>query len=122
MIRMIYYKQINLSGLDAAQRIHEMISSIPELKERKRLLHVHTNVSFALLDIINERNIDKFFDMEDKIITQSSCSLEEIIELISTAGSPLDKSRLAMVYYITNELKEVYSKYNYSNLRVNWKF
>jgi len=105
------------SGYEVAQKIHYMISNLPELQETKRLLHMHTNIAFALLDIINERGINEYFDIEDAIVTESSYNHTQILDLIlSGKGTLEDKNRLFLIYFIINthikeeDLKELEDK------------
>jgi hypothetical protein len=49
-----------------------LITALPELQEKKRLLDMHTNISLALLDEINARSLDTFVSLEDALLTKSN--------------------------------------------------
>ena len=49
-----------------------LISSLPELLEKKKRIDMHTNIATALLDEIKERKLDTFFEAEEKMITKST--------------------------------------------------
>jgi len=49
-----------------------LITALPELQEKKRLLDMHTNISLALLEEINARSLDTFVSLEDALLTKSN--------------------------------------------------
>lgn len=86
---------------DNTAKLTSAISSLPELIERKKRIDMHTNVATALLDEIKERKLDTFFEAEEKMITRSSMD-KSVLDIISdpSAGTPADKLRLFLIYYI----------------------
>lgn len=95
------------------------IASLPELSRRKETIDVHTNIATALLENINQRSLDGFFELESQIMTNAhrpttALSAEDykipLVELLKgvqeTAtgekrgrGTPEDRLRLFLIYY-----------------------
>uniref|UniRef100_A0A8C9ZLE3 Sec1 family domain-containing protein 1 n=1 Tax=Sander lucioperca TaxID=283035 RepID=A0A8C9ZLE3_SANLU len=77
-------------------------SSLPELLEKKRLIDLHTNVATAVLDHIKSRKLDVYFEYEEKLMSKSTLD-KSLLDIISDpdAGTPEDKMRLFLIYYIT---------------------
>jgi sec1 family domain-containing protein 1 len=85
--------------------IKDIVSSIPELQEKKRILDMHATIALELLDHINKRSLDKFFQLEESImIKPSSQHRSEVLSMISDAkGSALDKLRLFLIYFMAQK-------------------
>jgi hypothetical protein len=45
------------------------VHTIPALREKKRIIDVHTNIATALLNNIKERELDTYFSLEENIMT-----------------------------------------------------
>jgi len=75
--------------------------------ERKRLIDLHTNVATAVLDQIKLRKLDAFFEAEEKLMSKQlpDRSLLEMIKDPET-GSPEDKLRLFLIYFIFGDIAE----------------
>lgn len=86
---------------DNTAKLTSAISSLPELLDKKKRIDMHTNIATALLEHIKQRKLDLFFEMEDKMITKSSLD-KSVLDIISDpeAGTPEDKMRLFIIYYI----------------------
>ena len=52
----------------------------PELMERKKRVDMHINLATALSDAIRARNLDKFFETEEKIMTKTTLE-ESVLEV-----------------------------------------
>lgn len=80
----------------------KVISSIPRLSKKKRTIDLHTNIATAILDQIKDRGLDGFFQVEEELLMRpSSFDVERILALIrTTKGTPDDKMRLFLVYYL----------------------
>jgi len=66
---------------------------------------MHTNIAFSLFDKINDRKINEYFDLEDSIVTASSYTKANLLDLItSEKGTKEDKMRLFLVYYIIHNI------------------
>jgi hypothetical protein len=47
------------------------VNSIPALREKKRVIDVHTNIATALLNQIKSRELDTYFQYEEAILTKT---------------------------------------------------
>jgi hypothetical protein len=52
--------------------IKDLVTSIPELQEKKKILNMHTTIALEIVDQINKRNIDGFFQLEEAIMMKPS--------------------------------------------------
>ena len=86
---------------DNTQRLTTAVSSLPALLEKKRLIDMHTSLATAMLDQIKLRKLDVFFELEEKILSRQALdrSLMQIFE-DKDAGTPEDKTRLFLIYYL----------------------
>ena len=92
----------------ANDQIASTVSSLPELLERKKRVDMHINIATALSDLIRARNLDKFFETEEKIMTKTTLE-ESVLEILKDPdiGTADDKLRLFIIYYLsTSELPE----------------
>lgn len=85
--------------------IKDIVQSIPELQERKRILDMHATIALELLDHINKRSLDKFFQLEESImIKPSSQHRSEVLALIADQkGSSVDKLRLFLIFFMAQK-------------------
>ncbi|XP_027199034.1 sec1 family domain containing Slh [Dermatophagoides pteronyssinus] len=91
---------------DNTHKLNSAINTLPNLLETKRIIDLHTTVASAILEYIKNRKLDVFFEIEEKIIAskghldQKSASTP--LELIRdpNAGTPEDKMRLFIIYYL----------------------
>nr|XP_033808367.1 sec1 family domain-containing protein 1 isoform X2 [Geotrypetes seraphini] len=88
---------------DNTAKLTSAVSSLPELLEKKRLIDLHTNVATAVLEHIKTRKLDVYFEYEEKLMSKSTLD-KSILDMISDpdAGTPEDKMRLFLIYYITS--------------------
>ncbi|XP_018409653.1 PREDICTED: sec1 family domain-containing protein 1 [Nanorana parkeri] len=88
---------------DNTAKLTSAVSSLPELLEKKRLIDLHTNVATAVLEHIKARKLDIYFEYEEKLMSKSSLD-KSLLDIISDpdAGTPEDKMRLFLIYYITS--------------------
>ena len=95
------------------------IMSLPELSKRKEMIDVHTNIATELLNNINKRCLDAFFELESEIINESFRSSSSttpetykviMMELLKGVrelpngekrgeGTAMDRLRLFLIYY-----------------------
>ncbi|KPP80080.1 sec1 family domain-containing protein 1-like, partial [Scleropages formosus] len=89
---------------DNTAKLTSAVSSLPELLEKKRLIDLHTNVATAVLDHIKTRKLDVYFEYEEKLMSKSTLD-KSLLDMISDpdAGTPEDKMRLFLIYYITSQ-------------------
>lgn len=88
----------NDPGLAAA------INALPEMTEKKRSIDMHTNIATALLTEIKERELDRYYEMEDLFASQSlATSITQCEQLLASdrKGTMLDKTRAMMVLYLS---------------------
>ncbi|XP_031436478.1 sec1 family domain-containing protein 1 [Clupea harengus] len=87
---------------DNTAKLTSAMSSLPELLEKKRLIDLHTNVATAVLDHIKSRKLDVYFEYEEKLMSKSTLD-KSLLDIISDpdAGTPEDKMRLFLIFYIT---------------------
>lgn len=75
------------------------INAIPQLKEQKRLLDMHTNIATSLVDTVKERDIDRFYEFEYDmdIMYDKNClqTFEELLE--NNNAKPMDKYRSLLI-------------------------
>uniref|UniRef100_A0A3B3Q357 Sec1 family domain-containing protein 1 n=1 Tax=Paramormyrops kingsleyae TaxID=1676925 RepID=A0A3B3Q357_9TELE len=89
---------------DNTAKLTSAVSSLPELLEKKRLIDLHTNVATAVLDHIKTRKLDLYFEYEEKLMSKSTLD-KSLLDIISDpdAGTPEDKIRLFLIFYITSQ-------------------
>lgn len=95
------------------------IAALPELSKRKELIDIHTNIATALLNHINKRTLDSFFELESQLMANYNrpstyLSADEykatVVELLKGAkesemggtrgtGTAADRLRLFLIYY-----------------------
>ncbi|XP_045480032.1 protein sly1 homolog [Harmonia axyridis] len=87
---------------DNTAKITSAVNSLPQLLERKRLIDMHTSIATAILNSIKHRKLDTFFELEEKIMSKTQGVDKQVMDLISDpeAGTPDDKLRLFIIYYI----------------------
>ncbi|XP_028830279.1 sec1 family domain-containing protein 1 [Denticeps clupeoides] len=90
---------------DNTAKLTSAVSSLPELLEKKRLIDLHTNVATAVLDHIKSRKLDVYFEYEEKLMSKSTLD-KSLLDIISDpdAGTPEDKMRLFLIFYITAQV------------------
>jgi len=79
-------------------------SALPEMREKKRIIDMHTNIATALMSEVNARELHRYYEMEDQFSSQSvSTSVSQLEKLIAEQqkGTALDKTRALMVLYLT---------------------
>lgn len=97
---------------DNTSKLTNAINTLPELLERKRLIDLHTTVASAILEHIKHRKLDVYFEIEEKIISSKGHFDQKTangpIDLIKDpdSGTPDDKLRLFLVYYLSHDLSD----------------
>lgn len=92
--------------------------TVTELREKKRIIAMHTSLATNILDEIKSRRLDNFFELEEKIMNRSQIDRPTLDDILSNPkyGKPSDKLRLFLIAYIcdnpkfTDEEAEIYIK------------
>ncbi|PRP74428.1 hypothetical protein PROFUN_06557 [Planoprotostelium fungivorum] len=90
--------------LGRTKDLGSFVNTIPQLREKKRVMDVHTNIATSLLRSIESRNLDAYYSVEQSIITHSLRDKKEMTNLLAPehSSTPFDKLRLFLIYYIAN--------------------
>eukprot|EP00116_Pleurobrachia_bachei_P017739 sb/3478001/ len=76
--------------------------------EKKKRVDMHINIATSLSESIKSRSLDKFFEVEEKIMTKATLE-DSVLELLKNPdlGTPDDKMRLFVIYYLnTSDLPD----------------
>lgn len=86
----------------SAQHLKAAITLLPELRERKATLDMHMNILAAILQEIQNRKLDNYFQLEEEVAKQTKA---QILEMIRTddKGQPTDKLRLFIIWFLSTE-------------------
>lgn len=82
------------------------INAMPEMKQKKRSIDIHTNTITAIMREVKARELDRYFDLEDQFVSQSTgTSVSQLEQLINDhkKGTALDKTRALMVLYLSKQ-------------------
>ncbi|XP_066588311.1 protein sly1 homolog [Prorops nasuta] len=92
-------------------RLTDAVNSLPQLLEKKRLIDMHTTIATGILNAIKSRRLDTFFELEEKIMSKQTLD-RSVLDTISDpeCGTPDDKLRLAIIYYICTNISD--AEYN----------
>lgn len=90
--------------LKRTKDLEALVSGVPEVTEKKRLIDMHTNIATALFSKIERRSWDNFFSMEEGIITRTMMDKRAVLNLISGEnGTVEDKVRLFIIYFLSQK-------------------
>ncbi|KAL1139436.1 hypothetical protein AAG570_006420 [Ranatra chinensis] len=86
---------------DNTAKLTLAVNSLPQMLAKKRLIDMHTTIATAILNAIKSRHLDILFEYEEKILAGSTLD-KPLIEILSDpkTGTPEDKLRLFLIYYI----------------------
>ncbi|XP_015588870.1 protein sly1 homolog [Cephus cinctus] len=92
-------------------RLTSAVNSLPQLLEMKRLIDMHTTIATGILNSIKSRRLDTFFEIEEKIMSKQTLD-RSILEIINDpeCGTPEDKLRLFVIYYLCSNMSD--AEYN----------
>jgi len=81
------------------------VNTIPALREKKRVIDVHTNIATALLAQIKARELDIYFAMEETLLSGSFQEKKDMLSLLfdPARGTAEDKIRLFLIYFLCTE-------------------
>lgn len=85
------------------QGLASAIESLPELQKKKKNAEMHVNIATAIMQTLTERGLDSYFSTEERMISggfiPDKSSIMEMID-VSSKGTPEDKLRLFIIYYL----------------------
>lgn len=86
---------------DNTEKLTNAVNSLPQLMEKKRLIDMHTKIATSILNFIKSQRLDSFFETEEKIMSKQTLD-RPFIDILKDAefGTPEDKMRLFIIYYI----------------------
>lgn len=90
---------------DNTAKLTSAVNSLPQLLEKKRLIDMHTTIATAVLNAIKLRRLDTLFEYEEKVMAGTTLE-KPLLDIITDAeaGTPDDKMRLFLIYYICTDL------------------
>lgn len=92
---------------DNTAKLTSAVNSLPQLMEKKRLIDMHTKIATAILNFIKARRLDSYFEFEEKIMSKQALD-RALSDLMKDPefGTPEDKMRLFIIYYICTNMPE----------------
>lgn len=92
---------------DNTAKLTSAVNSLPQLMEKKRLIDMHTKIATAILNFIKARRLDSYFEFEEKIMSKQALD-RALSDLMRDPefGTPEDKMRLFIIYYICTNMPE----------------
>lgn len=60
------------------------VSSLPQLRERKRIIDKHTNMLTAILDRIKERGLDAYYHLEESCLSRKA-TLQQVADAVQVS-------------------------------------
>lgn len=92
---------------DTTAKLTNAVNSLPQLMEKKRLIDMHTKIATAVLNFIKARRLDSFFELEEKIMSKQVLD-RALVEVMKDPefGTPEDKMRLFIIYYICSNVAD----------------
>lgn len=101
-------------------RLADAISSLPELSRQKETINTHTNIATTILNNINKRSLDTFFELESQLMSEINRPVasqspdaykaaitkllrsgidEDSTESTKKQGPAADRLRMFLIYY-----------------------
>lgn len=87
----------------STQHLKAALTLLPELRERKATLDSHMNILSELLKAIKDRQLDRYYELEESITKQNKAQMLEVISDPNRGTQPLDKLRLFIIWYLSTE-------------------
>jgi len=82
----------------------QAINALPEMTEKKRIIDMHTNIAHALVAEVKARELDRYYELEDQLASQSTAtSVTQLEQLLNASekGTAVDKLRALMALVLT---------------------
>jgi len=86
------------------QDLAAAFAQMPEMRQKKRCIDMHTNIATALMKEVGARELHRYYEMEDQFSSQSlGTSISQLEQLMQDGqrGTIADKTRALMVLYLT---------------------
>ena len=82
-------------------KLSAAIAELPKLKETKRVLDMHTEIARLLLEQVQQRTLNEYWDLESEIMASKKEGLRgKVLTLLQkSTGSSEDKLRLLLIYF-----------------------
>ena len=77
------------------------MKALPALTLKKKVLDMHMNIATNLFKIIQERQLDVFFALEESLNRQNKTSILQVINDLKKDAQ--DKLRLFILYYLSTD-------------------
>eukprot|EP00052_Salpingoeca_macrocollata_P015390 m.122607 g.122607 ORF g.122607 m.122607 type:complete len:638 (-) comp19669_c0_seq1:54-1967(-) len=88
-------------------KLTSAVSSLPQLREQKKILDLHTNMLTEVMSKLGARHLDSYYEMEEEIMNKKKLS-KPLLELLSDpeAGTPDDRMRMYIIYFMDNDVAQ----------------
>lgn len=86
----------------SAQHLKAAITLLPELRERKATLDMHMAILAGILEEIQKRKLDNYYQLEEDVAKQTKTQMLETIRT-DDKGQPTDKLRLFIIWFLSTE-------------------
>jgi hypothetical protein len=83
----------------STQQLSDTLQKLPELRQRQKVLDMHTVLATSLLNSIVARQLDSFISMEESVGKLNPAAILEVIK--DTSKNSEDKLRLFLLYYLS---------------------
>jgi hypothetical protein len=87
----------------------QIIDQVFQLATHRKRVEMHTNIAHAILQQIDQRQLDKFVNIEESLIKNEPLDKKVLLELLNSGGTINDRIRLLCICYLN------YINYHASN-------
>ncbi|KAI3405453.2 SLY1 [Candida oxycetoniae] len=92
---------------NATANIQQAVEKLPELTARKATLDMHMDILSCLINELQEKNLDTYFEIEQNASNNDAKNMKEFFELLqkdSTKDSSVDKLRTLIILTLVGNL------------------
>ncbi|WLF80703.1 Vesicle trafficking between the ER and Golgi [Lodderomyces elongisporus] len=96
---------------NATANIQQAVEKLPELTARKATLDMHMDILSCLINELQEKNLDTYFEVEQNANKSDAKLLKEFLELLqkdSVQDSSLDKLRTFIILALVGDMSQDY--------------
>jgi hypothetical protein len=83
----------------STQALSTTMQKLPELRQKQKVLDMHTVLATTLLNTIVSRQLDAFISMEESVGKLNTATILQVIQ--DKAKHNEDKVRLVLIYYLS---------------------